>query len=113
MMSATPVLPMIAVLDTNVVIAGLLWHGPPRSLLVRATECDDFIVATSPVLIEELFGTLSLPRFQKRIAEAGKSTEALVAAYRALSDASLSSRSSREISHADLVARWALNRRHE
>jgi putative PIN family toxin of toxin-antitoxin system len=82
MMSATPVLPMVAVLDTNVVIAGLLWNGPPRSLLVRATECDDFILATSPVLIEELVGTLSLSRFQKRITEAGTSTEALVAAYR-------------------------------
>ena len=82
MMSATPVLPIVAVLDTNVVIAGLLWNGPPRSLLVRATESDDFILATSPVLIEELVGTLSLSRFQKRIAEAGKSTEAFVSAYR-------------------------------
>ncbi|MEI6258093.1 MAG: putative toxin-antitoxin system toxin component, PIN family [Planctomycetota bacterium] len=82
MMSATPVLPVVAVLDTNVVIAALLWNGPPRLLLARATECDDFILATSPVLIEELVGTLSLTSFQKRIAEAGKSTEAFVSAYR-------------------------------
>jgi len=82
MTSATPVLPIVAVLDTNVVIAGLLWSGPPRSLLVRATENDDFILATSPVLIEELVGTLSLSRFQKRIAVTGKSTESFVSAYR-------------------------------
>jgi len=82
MMLATPAWPIVAVLDTNVVIAGLLWEGPPRSLLARATEGDDFILATSPILIDELVGTLSLPRFRKRIAEAGKSAEAFVAAYR-------------------------------
>jgi len=82
MMSATPVLRIVAVLDTNVGIAGLLWNGPPRSLLVRATEGDDFILATSPMLIDELVGTLSLPRFRRRMAEARQSTEAFVAAYR-------------------------------
>ena len=82
MMLAMPAWPIVVVLDTNVVIAGLLWEGPPRSLLTRATEGDEFILATSPILIDELVGTLSLPRFRKRIAEAGKSAEALVAAYR-------------------------------
>ena len=82
MMLAMPAWPIVAVLDTNVVIAGLLWEGPPRLLLARATGGDDFILATSPILIDELVGTLSLPRFRKRIAEAGKSAEALVAAYR-------------------------------
>ena len=82
MMFAMPASPIVAVLDTNVVIAGLLWEGPPRSLLARATEGDDFILATSPILIDELVGTLSLPRFRKRMAEAGKSAEALVVAYR-------------------------------
>jgi putative PIN family toxin of toxin-antitoxin system len=82
MMLAMPAWPIVAVLDTNVVIAGLLWEGPPRSLLARATGGDDFILVTSPILIDELAGTLSLPRFRKRIDEAGKSAEALVAAYR-------------------------------
>ena len=82
MMFAMPASPIVAVLDTNVVIAGLLWEGPPRSLLARATEGDDFILATSPILIDELVGTLSLPRFRKRMAEAGKSAEALVVVYR-------------------------------
>ena len=35
MMFAMPAWPIVAVLDTNVVIAGLLWQGPPRSLLAR------------------------------------------------------------------------------
>lgn len=37
---------------------------------------------TSPILIDELVGTLSLPRFRKRMAEAGKSAEDSVVAYR-------------------------------
>ena len=45
MMLATPAWPIVAVLDTNVVIAGLLWEGPPRSLLAQATEGDDLILA--------------------------------------------------------------------
>ena len=81
-MFAMPAWPIVAVLDTNVVIVGLLWERPPRSLLARATEGDDFILATSPILIDELVGTLSLPRVRKRMAEAGTSAEALVAAYR-------------------------------
>jgi predicted nucleic acid-binding protein len=74
MMLAMPASPIVAVLDTNVVVAGLLWEGPPRSLLARATGGDNFILATSPILIDELVGTLSLPRFRKRIAEAGGDT---------------------------------------
>lgn len=35
-MSAMAARPIIAVLDTNVVIAGLLWAGPPYSLLTAA-----------------------------------------------------------------------------
>ena len=44
-------------LDTNVVIAGLLWAGPPHSLLLRATERQDIVLATSPVLMSELADT--------------------------------------------------------
>lgn len=73
---------LVAVLDTNVVIAGLLWAGPPYSLLMRAIERRDLVLATSPVLIGELGNTLALPRFRKRIVDARTSVEALVAAYR-------------------------------
>ena len=59
-----------------------MWEGSPRFLLARATENDNFILATSPLLIDELVGTFSLSRFRERMAEAGKSAEALVAAYR-------------------------------
>ena len=81
-MPATAARPLIAVLDTNVVIAGLLWAGPPHSLLLRATERQDIVLATSPVLMSELADTLALGRFRKRIADAVTSVEELVAAYR-------------------------------
>jgi len=81
-MPATAARPLIAVLDTNVVIAGLLWAGPPHSLLLRATERQDIVLATSPVLMSELADTLALGRFRKRIADAATSVEELVAAYR-------------------------------
>ena len=45
-MSAMAAQPIIAVLDTNVVIAGLLWEGPPYSLLIRATERRDLVLVT-------------------------------------------------------------------
>ena len=66
-MSAMASRPIIAVLDTNVVIAGLLWEGPPYSLLIRATERRDLILVTTPTLIAELSDTLALPRFRRRL----------------------------------------------
>jgi putative PIN family toxin of toxin-antitoxin system len=81
-MSASTAQPLIAVFDTNVVIAGLLWDGPPYSLLLRAAERQDLVLATSPTLIVELGDTLILPKFRKRIADAATTVEELVAAYR-------------------------------
>jgi putative PIN family toxin of toxin-antitoxin system len=81
-MPASAARPLIAVFDTNVVIAGLLWDGPPYSLLLRAAERQDLVLATSPTLIAELGETLILPKFRKRIADAATTVEELVAAYR-------------------------------
>jgi len=79
---ATAARPHIAVLDTNVVIAGLLWAGPPHSLLLRVIERRDLVLATSPQLLAELGHTLALPRFRKRILDAATSPEKLLEVYR-------------------------------
>lgn len=52
-----PLPPLRLVLDTNVVVAGLLWNGPPRRLLQAAIdgECDLF---SSAVPLDELAHTL-------------------------------------------------------
>ena len=81
-MPATAAPRLIAVLDTNVVVAGLLWAGPPNLLLLRATERQDLVLVTSPMLMIELADTLALARFRKRIADAATSVDELVAAYR-------------------------------
>jgi len=81
-MSAMASRPIIAVFDTNVVIAGLLWAGPPSSLLMRATERRDLVLVTTPALLAELGDTLALARFRRRIADAAISIEQLVATYR-------------------------------
>ncbi|MFM8378159.1 MAG: putative toxin-antitoxin system toxin component, PIN family [Planctomycetia bacterium] len=81
-MSATASRPIIAVFDTNVVIAGLLWAGPPYSLLMRATERRDLVLVTTPALLAELSDTLALPRFRRRIADTAISIEQLVGTYR-------------------------------
>jgi putative PIN family toxin of toxin-antitoxin system len=82
MMAVMAARPLVAVLDTNVVIAGLLWSGPPWAILARATDGEGLILATSPALIAELENTLALPRFRKRIADAETAVDELVAAYR-------------------------------
>lgn len=58
---------MRLVLDTNVVVAGLLWQGPPRHLLAatieRRVRC-----FTSSALTDELGRVLRYPKFAARIA---------------------------------------------
>lgn len=75
--------PLRLVLDTNVVVAGLLWIGPPRRLLQAATE-GEVELFTSAVLLDELAHTLGYSKFDKRIEAFGTSIAALVAQYTAL-----------------------------
>ena len=75
---------MRLVLDTNVVIAGLLWHGTPRRLLERTIDDDAIELYSSPALIDELGNALGYPKFAQRIARYETTVEALVAQYRAL-----------------------------
>ena len=75
--------PLRLVLDTNVVVAGLLWNGPPRRLLQAAIggEVDLF---SSAVLLDELTHTLGYSKVAARVERFGASIAALVAQYTAL-----------------------------
>ena len=75
---------MRLVLDTNVVVAGLLWHGAPRRLIDLAIDDETITLYSSPVLIAELANTLGYQRFVKRIALFDTSIAALVAQYEAM-----------------------------
>ena len=45
---------MRLVLDTNIVVAGFLWNGPPRHLLTLAIEGEAVELFSSEVLLDEL-----------------------------------------------------------
>jgi hypothetical protein len=58
---------MRLVLDTNIVVSGLLWNGAPRRLFRAATNTGALLFI-SPPLLEELTDVLSRRKFEKRIA---------------------------------------------
>ena len=69
--------PLRLVLDTNVVVAGLLWNGPPRRLIELAIEGEAVELYSSAVLLDELAHTLSYSKFAARIESFGTSIAAL------------------------------------
>jgi uncharacterized protein len=76
--------PLRLVLDANVVVAGLLWNGPPRRLIELAFGGESVEMFCSPVLLDELAHTLAYPKFAARIQSFGASVATLVAQYTAL-----------------------------
>jgi len=76
--------PLRLVLDTNVVVAGLLWNGPPRRLLERAAEGDTVELFSSPMLLDELAHALRYEKFSTRIQAFGTTIDTLVTQYVAL-----------------------------
>jgi uncharacterized protein len=71
------------VLDTNVIVSGLLWHGPPRTLLERARG-GEFRIYSSIPMLAELGNTLMRPKFGSKMAAAGATLDDIVAGYAAL-----------------------------
>jgi len=76
--------PLRLVLDTNIVVAGFLWNGPPRRLIELAIEGQAVELYSSPVLLDELAHTLGYSKFASRLESFGTSIAALVAQYTAL-----------------------------
>jgi len=74
---------MRLVLDTNVVVAGLLWNGHPRHLLDLAID-EAVALFCSPALLDELTRTLRYPKLAKRIGQCGTTPPALAVHYSAL-----------------------------
>ena len=71
---------MRLVLDTNTVVSGLLWTGPP-SQLIQAGLDKHVELFTSPALVLELEDVLPRRRFALRVAASGLSVAQLVARY--------------------------------
>lgn len=76
---------MRVVADTNTVVSGLLWHGPPRQLL-EAARAGTITLVTSAALLEELERVLGRPKFSARIERAGLTVAELIARYRDIAE---------------------------
>lgn len=73
--------PTAVVLDTNVVVAALLWDGVPRQLLEAVASNPLVVLFSSPALLAELTRVLPRPQFQQRLSLSGKTIDELVASY--------------------------------
>ena len=74
-----------SVLDTNIVVAALLWNGPPRRLLQSAID-EKLRLYSSRTLIDELTRTLARGKFAKRIALHDTSADSLIEDYLGLAE---------------------------
>jgi putative PIN family toxin of toxin-antitoxin system len=63
--------------DTNILVSGLLWTGPPHEL-IRMAEENDIELYTSLEILNELEEVLRRGRFQRRIAALGTTVEELM-----------------------------------
>jgi uncharacterized protein len=65
------------VIDTNVLLSGLLWHGAPHHLLNHARNGDIELVLSHSML-EELAETLAKPKFAIMIQRTGLTHEQML-----------------------------------
>ncbi|MFL6606200.1 MAG: putative toxin-antitoxin system toxin component, PIN family [Steroidobacteraceae bacterium] len=73
---------MRLVLDTNVVMSGLLWRGKPYELLQAIRHQHPRLqIYSSPVLLDELTEVISRPAFAKQLGLSGKSAHEVLADY--------------------------------
>lgn len=76
---------MRAIIDTNVLIAGLLWRGPPHALLehVRAGTVS---LVSSPALLAELADVIGRSKFDAILTRTNTSRERALAEVRQLAE---------------------------
>lgn len=76
---------MRIVADTNAVLSGLLWQGPPRRLLDLARE-RKVSLYTSLILLAELAEVIARDKFAVRVRAAGLSAAELIQNYERLAE---------------------------
>ncbi len=76
---------MRAVLDTNVILSGLLWRGAPHTLLELARS-GTLTLISSPTLLAELAEVVSRPKFDLILARSNTSREHLLAQVQELAE---------------------------
>ena len=74
---------MLLVVDTNVLVSGLLWRGPPHALLEKARDGAVNLVLSTE-LIEELLDVITRPKFADILARTSRTPERIRAELRTL-----------------------------
>lgn len=76
---------MRAIIDTNVLLAGLLWHGAPHVLLEYARS-GVLTLVSSPALLAELAEVLERPKFDTILTRSNTSRQRSLAEVQALAE---------------------------
>lgn len=76
---------MRAVIDVNVLVSGLLWHGPPHALIERVRE-GTLRLISSPALLAELAEVLERPKFDDILKRSNTSLERALAEIQTLAE---------------------------
>ncbi len=76
---------MRAVLDTNVLLSGLLWRGPSYALLEQARN-GSVTFLSSPELLAELAEVLARPKFDAVLSRSSASREQMLVQVRMLAE---------------------------
>ena len=74
---------MRIVIDTNLLVSGVISAGLPRQL-VDAAKAGEFELCTSEVLLAELLDVIARGKFAARLTQAGLTPQAIVEDMRAL-----------------------------
>jgi putative PIN family toxin of toxin-antitoxin system len=72
---------MRLVLDTNVVLSGLLWRGTPYRLLETIRQKSGIRLYSSPALLDELADVLTRPFASKHLALLARTAQDVLADY--------------------------------
>lgn len=76
---------MKAVIDTNVLLSALLWHGPPNALL-RHVRAGTVSLVSSPALLAELADVIGRAKFDAVLVRTQTSPERVLADVRELAE---------------------------
>ena len=76
---------MLLVIDTNVLLSGLFWRGPPHTLLGKARDGAVDLVL-SAALIEELLDVIARPKFADILARTSRTPERIMDELRVFVD---------------------------
>ena len=76
---------MRAVIDTNVLLSGLLWHGAPHVLLAHV-RAGTLILVSSPALLAEMEAVISRAKFDVILTRSNTSREHALTELRQLAE---------------------------